>query len=209
MKKNLLFVLAFIGIASFTYYYEEIGHIEFDKKAAMLFDPAKLGNMIQIKTEKILLYKRDKTFFCGKTGQKADLVILNEFFSFLSKIKVKRYLDKEELEKIDQSILFPKSKKVIDFKFERGALTFVIGVKLQHDQTFYIQVINKGRSQTIIAEVEGVIPGIYAKKDDAHNSDRKYQYLISLLELSEDYFFDRSVYQFSTVDFKKIDRVEI
>ncbi len=111
MKKhfNLILFLTLITLLLFTYQFEELANRQKQSQLAastQLFDPVKLGDLLQIKAPNMHLIRKKNAYFISKTNEAVESKQLNLFFANLSRIKIRRIIDKTDIK--DSNIFFAK-----------------------------------------------------------------------------------------------------
>ncbi|MBY0414555.1 MAG: hypothetical protein K2Q18_10330 [Bdellovibrionales bacterium] len=190
----LLLVLALVG----TYVFEERGNQV--KKAAeiernTLFNADSLGEIKAIVGVKLNFEKRGDDYYDKITNLKLSQARLNEFFQILSGLKIKSQLNQEEVNKVGLNFYIPDPSMRLTFHFEKGEMTFVLGKKLEYDQSFYLQVIRGNSSQVVIAHDDSPDPGVYQNDEEYKKSDAKFKRLQIIFLLTNKYFHDTRVFK--------------
>ena len=196
-RNLLLFVLLVIALAG-TYIFEERGNKikeEKDAKRNALLDTATLGDIASIHGIKLNFERRGGFYYDKENNLRLREERLDEFFQILGGIKVKTFLNQEEVAKVGESFYIPDPSMRMTFKFDKGEMTFVLGKKLDYDQTFYMQVIRDNKSQIVIANDESPDPGVYESDDQYKKSDVKYKRLQVVFLLTNRYFYDTRVFR--------------
>jgi hypothetical protein len=190
----LILVLALIG----TYVFEEKDNRNSEaalaKKSALL-DAESLGEITAIEGIKINFVKRGAYYFDKETNLQLSDARLHEFFQILSGLKVKNFLNQEEVKKVGANFYIPDPTMKMTFHFEKGDLTFVLGKKLDFDQSFYMQVTKGNSTQMVIVNDESPDPGVYQSDEEYKKSDLKYKRIEILFLLTNKYFHDTRVFK--------------
>lgn len=213
MKRNLILTGILAGLLVFTYFFEEIGgkrRKEVEEEENRLFNAKELGEMVSFETVKGKIYFKDQRVFTQKLNYPVSKKRLSKFFNILSSIKVKRYLNKEEIDQDNYSLFLPDKKRRMIFEFERGKINFVLGRKMQTDPSFYMEVTTNVGTNIVLAYDDSPLEGMYFKKN-AHLNSEKFERLVKLFYLDEDYFWDRAIIKNMNPHkmFEKIKSVEI
>ena len=195
MKNKILFFVLIIFCGAI-YLFDELAQTRRDElsdKKSRLFDPEKLGEIRSIKTPGIKLTKKNG-FFYTQNETLVDADKLDYFFDRLSQIRIKRILKKSELKEVNTKVLFPNLREMVTFTFQQEKLSFLLGKKLDVDQSFYMEVQRKTGNTQLIAYDPSFMDGPYLKKDEA-TSPRKYFRLKTLLSLDDKYFKDNHIFK--------------
>ncbi len=194
MKRNLfLFSLLVISLF-FTYVFEELGHVQKEKKedeASRILDFKVLGKLKSFKTANAELVAGNGHFETVNPSYPVDVAKMDALFEILSKIKVRRILLPEESQKLKEEDFFPHKNLWFHFILEKGEVEVLLGKKLEIDSTFYIRMKRSDQPQAVwaIAYDDSPVEGIYSQEEDRTNL-AKYQRLTSLLLLKSDFFWD-------------------
>ena len=210
--KNLaLFIVLIIALAA-TYFFEEKSNRTKEaiqaKKTALL-DVEALGNITAIKGVKLNFEKRGQFFHDKDNGLVLSESRLEEFFQILGGLKVKTFLNQEEVKKVGESFYIPDPTMKMTFHFEKGEVSFILGKKLEYDQSFYMEVVRDNISQMVIVSDESPDPGVYQNDDEYRKSDAKYKRLEVVFLLTNRYFYDTRVFKNFNYTAEKINFKEI
>lgn len=210
--KNLaLFIILVLGLTA-TYIFEErsnrISEAAHAKKTALL-DVEALGDITGIEGIKLNFEKRGEFYFDKTNNLRMAQARLNEFFQILSGLKVKTFLNQEEVNKVGVNFYIPDPTMKMTFHFQKGDVSFILGKKLDYDQSFYMQVIKGAQSQIVIVNDESADPAIYENDEEYKKSDNKYKRIEIIFLLTNKYFYDNRVfrdfnYQQDKINFKDI-----
>lgn len=204
--KNLVLFLVLILALTATYFFEEKSNRNAEtalaKKSALL-DAEALGEIRGIQGIKLNIVKRGAHYYDVESNLVLAEARLNEFFQILSGLKVKTFLNQDEVNKVGVNFYIPDPSMKMTFKFEKGDMSFVLGKKLEYDQSFYMQVTKGTTSQIVIVNDDSADPGIYENDDAYKKSDAKYKRLEIIFLLTNKYFHDTRVFKdFNYVDDK-------
>lgn len=210
--KNISLFAVLITAVIITYFFEERANRNEEailEKKLTLLDSKELGDIQSIQGIKISFEKRGDDYYDKETNLKLSRARLDEFFTILSGLKIKTFLDQAEVEKIGIQNYIPDPSMRMTFKFEKGEITFVLGKKLEYDQSFYMQVIRDQKAQMVIANDESPDPGVYQNDEQYKKSDAKFQRLQMVFLLTNKYFQDTKVlkdlgYEQDKINFKEI-----
>jgi hypothetical protein len=196
--KNLVLFLILIIALTATYFFEERGNRineATQAKKSSLLDAEALGEITAIQGVKLNFEKRGEFFFDKDNNLQLSQARLNEFFQILSGLKVKTFLNQDEVNKVGVNFYIPDPTMQMKFSFEKGDLTFVLGKKLDYDQSFYMQVTKGTTSQIVIVNDESPDPGVYQTDEEYKKSDAKYKRLQIVFFLTNKYFHDTRVFK--------------
>lgn len=115
---------------------------------------------------------------------------LDLFYDELQKLKVDRILDADE---VNEDLLILKNNKSlsqqITFKFKSGKeVSFKVGQKIAIDQSFYLAVIDAGKTTWLVTRFETAFPADAADKD-RNRSRIPYDKFIEVLNTPKSFFF--------------------
>lgn len=196
-KNLVLFLLLILALAA-TYFFEEKKSRDQEareaKKGALL-DVSEMGEISGIKGIKLNFEKRGDQYYDKENNLKLATARLDEFFQILGGLKVKTYLNQEEVNKVGVNFYIPDPSMEMTFYFEKGSISFVLGKKLDYDQSFYMQVTKDNKSQIVIVKDESPDPGIYQSDEEYQKSDAKYKRLQIVFLLTNKYFHDTRVFR--------------
>lgn len=210
--KNLSLLTVLILAITATYFFEERAgkkdKAALDKKLSLV-DVDRLGDITAIEGIKLSFEKRGADYYAKENNLKLSSARLDEFFTILSGLRIKSVLDQTEVEKVGKTQYIPDPTMKMTFKFEKGELTFVLGKKLDYDQSFYMEVIRDGRSQVVVVNDESPDPGVYQNDDEYKKSDAKYNRLQMVFLLTNKYFYDTRIFKEMNYEQEKINFREI
>jgi hypothetical protein len=205
-KNFSLLVLLIIGVL-LTYLFEErankIKEVLNAKKTALL-NVEDYGELKGVKGIKINFEKRGETFSDRENHLRLSTARLDEFFQILSGLKVINFLNQEDVKKIGIPFYIPDESMKMTFEFEKGSLTFILGKKLDFDQTFYMQVISGDKNQVVLVKDESPDPNIYENDEQYKKSDAKFKRLQMVFLLTNKYFYDGRVFKDFDYSLEKI-----
>lgn len=198
MSKNLVLFLSCVALGTFTYFYQEIGEREERKEKEISEEILNFKAMGELRGFQLpsveVEYAKDK-YYLKESGDEIDPSRVNKFLGQLSFVKVRRVLEKKEVEK--RSNFIPTDEFKMAFTFENGTATFTLGDKLGFSRDFYLEVEKEIRGkvskQIIVAFNSEVVDEVYAK-EIAHKSDHLYRRFKSLYYLSEEFFRDHRIF---------------
>jgi hypothetical protein len=210
--KNLaLFIILVVALCA-TYFFEErtsrMNEAAQIKKSALL-DVEAFGEITGIEGVKLNFEKRGEFYYDKNNNLKLAQARLNEFFQILSGLKVKTFLNQADVNKVGVNFYISDPTMKMTFHFEKGELSFVLGKKLEYDQTFYMQVTKGGVSQVVIVSDDSPDPSVYENDEAYKKSDMKFKRLEMLFLLTNKYFYDTRVfrefnYQADKINFKDV-----
>jgi hypothetical protein len=210
--KNISLFAVLIVAVAITYFFEERASRNEEavlEKKLTLLDTKELGDILAIQGIKLSFEKRGDDYYDKESNLKLSRARLDEFFTILSGLKIKSFLDQKEVERVGIQNYIPDPSMQMSFKFEKGEITFILGKKLEYDQSFYMQIIRDQKSQVVIANDESPDPGVYQNDEQYKKSDAKYQRLQMVFLLTNKYFHDTKVlkdlgYEQDKINFKEI-----
>lgn len=211
-NKNLILFLVLVAAIAVTYWFEERGNqnaIMSEARKTEILNAEKLGELEAVKGIKIDFIKKGEQYFARENGLLLSTPRLEEFFKILSGVKVKSFLKDEDVAKVGRSFYIPDDSLSLTFTFEKGAISFTLGKKLDFDQTFYMEVEKEGKKQIVIAEDQSPDPGVYQNDKDYQRSEAKYKRLQIIFMLTNLYFYDTRVFKDMYTDEKAINFEEI
>lgn len=196
--KNLsLFVVLVLALCA-TYFFEERGNRlkeARELKASSLLDTERLGDITAIEGVKLNFERRGASFYDKNNNLKLAEARLDEFFQILSGLQVKNFLNQEEVNKVGVNFYIPDPTMKMTFKFEKGTMTFILGKKLDYDQSFYMQVERDNKTQIVLVNDVSPDPGVYESDEQYRKSDAKYKRLQVVFLLTNKYFYDARVFK--------------
>lgn len=196
--KNLSLLALLILAVTVTYFFEERYNINQEaalEKKLSLIDGESMGEITTIEGIKLNFEKRGPIYYDKENNLRLSEARLGEFFEILSNLKIKTLIKAEEVAKVGKTFYIPDPSMKMTFKFVKGEITFILGKKLEYDQSFYMEVIQDQKSQVAIINDESPDPGIYQNDDDYKKSDAKYRRLEILFLLTNKYFYDARVFK--------------
>lgn len=194
--KNLVLFAVLIGLGTFTYFYEELGSTQRKVTAnqkVQLFDVKSLGKLKGFETKNLQINFIDDLPFAGEFKHLVSKEKLDEIFEIFSKVKIKRFITKEEKSRSDEKFYFPKDSPTLEFKFENSNVVFTLGNKLEFDQSFYMKVNDKTGENWVIAYDSSALDGAYSKHE-FHRNDMKYRKIGAVFSLTNEYYYDTHIY---------------
>ncbi len=197
MKQNILLLITATLLATFTYFYQEVGDKE--KKhvkeiEGRVLDPEALGELIGFSLAHVDVAKQGGQYLVTNSGQFADERKIETFMQLLSGIKIKRKLKESEVLKLDKKEIFPSKEEVMTFIFSKAKVIFRLGKKLSFDRTFYMEVENGQKRDIVIAFDSSSLDGVY-QKNEAHRAEHHYKRFRSLFYLNSNYFLDYRIFK--------------
>lgn len=196
MKRNLILFAIACALAAFTYFFQELKDREQyteEQKRGLLLDPQKLGELKGFKLPSITLSKQGNKYLLA-SGEIADERKVDWFMTILAGIKMKRVLPESEWDPSKRDQFFPNNEEKVEFVFENGRVTFLLGQKLTFDQSFYMEVVNGEEVSRVVAFDSGPMETIY-DKEQGHRSDHRYRRFQSLFYLKPDFFRDYRIFR--------------
>ena len=203
MKGNLLLLIILGLLISIAYFSEERteqARLEQEKLAAQLYDPSRFGALQGLETPTTKILKGGEYYYTAKDYRISDPKIVEKVFDILSNVKSRRHLTPQEVKALDRKVLFPDDNALFTFYFEKGNLSYLLGRKLDFDRSFYMEIRNSltGLSHVVIAYDQTADEGAYPE-EIFHRSPEKYNRLVSLLRLPDQFFHDLHLLRRTTV----------
>jgi hypothetical protein len=196
LKKNLILFFIATGLATFTYFFQELK----DRKAfseaesrGVLLDPKKLGELKSIHLPKVSLRRQGKQYLLS-SGEIADERKIDWFMNILAGIRTRRVIPKDTWDESNRSQFFANNNEKMEFQFEKGRVSFLLGKKLDFDQSFYMEVINGNDATQVVAFDAGDMETIY-DKEQGHRSDHRYRRFQSLFYIDAAFFKDYRMFR--------------
>ncbi len=206
-NKNLFLFLILICAIGITYWFEERGNlnaIKVEAKRTEVLNAENLGALIGVKGIKIDFEKKGEQYFARNNQIPLSQSRLDEFFKILGGLKVKTFLNPADVAKVGRNFYIPDDSMKLNFQFEKGGIEFTLGKKLDFDQSFYMEVVQNGKTQIVIANDESPDPGTYKTDKEYQVSDLKYKRLQMIFMLTNVYFYDTRVFKGIYPDEKSI-----
>lgn len=196
--KNLSLLVLLILAVTATYFLEERSSRKSEaalNKKLSVVDVETLGDIQSIDGIKLSFEKRGAHFYGKDNNLRLSEARLAEFFEILSGLKIKTFLDQQEVNKVGKQFYIPDPSMKMTFRFEKGEITFILGKKLDYDQSFYMEIIRDQKSQIVIVNDESPDPGVYQNDEEYKKSDAKYKRLEMVFLLTNKYFHDTRVFK--------------
>lgn len=197
MKKNVILFFIAVGLATFTYFFQELKDreaFEEAEKRGMLLDIEKLGELKGFQLPKVSLTKQGEHYLLT-SGEMADERKIDWFMKILSGIRMKRTLPDNDWTPQKRAQFFPGEEEKIEFVFENGRVSFLLGKKLDFDQSFYMEVFDGKKFSRVVAFDAGEMETIY-DKEQGHRSDHRYRRFQSLFYLDTKFFKDYRLFRY-------------
>ena len=199
MKKNLFFMGVLSALLIFTYFFEELGQSKkklLEESENRLFDAHKLGTMLKFSTmnQNEIIYLNNN-FYTKKLNYPVSPEEIKYFFDVLSRIKIKRYLSKQEVSEKNIDLFIPDLNRKVIFEFEKGKVEFILGKKMQTDPSFYILVKTEVDELVVVAYDDSPLEGIYVE-ENVHQNSEKYNRLVRAFSMTEENFVDRKILKY-------------
>ena len=197
MKKNLILLGIAVALGIFTYVFQELGdrkRFEEAKVSGMLLDVSELGKLVSFKTPGAKILKEGESYFVEPHHHLAKVKIVEGFLERLSYLRVKRVLPKDTINEENYLKFFPNPNDSFQFQFEKGSTSFLIGKKMDFDQSFYVEFKNKGKVNHLIVFDSKPMDQAYMAANQ-HRDDSKYKLIKSLLYAGANYFEDRNLFR--------------
>jgi hypothetical protein len=202
-KNKILFLVLVLALVA-TYVFEERANIlkkdKLDRQSSLIFSD-NLGELKGVTGIKINFEKRGSVYHDRENNLKLSNARLDEFFQILAGLKTLSIIDAEEVKKVGVNFYIPDPTMKMSFNFEKGDVTFILGKKLEYDQTFYMQVISGEKSNIVLVKDESPDPNVYENDEQYKKSDAKFKRLQMVYFLTNKYFYDGKV--FRNLDYSK------
>ncbi len=221
MKKTIILLCIAVGLGIFTYFFEElrgVKKVEAEKTAQALFDQSKLGEFVGLKLPRATLQKIGGRFHVLETNQLVDESKLQEVLDILGHLQVKRVLSENDLKVVGRQEFFPSEKDRFVFLFEKGEVPVLFGKKVEHDQSFYVEVKTPTGVKTVLAfdSSPQLTP---LTQEDYRLNPYKYGRILSIVWLTPGFFNDTFIFRewkhqhgpetFSKIEVKNIRNVPL
>jgi hypothetical protein len=196
MKKNLILLFACIGLATLAYFVEERGEI--DRKAkkekeTRIFDMQKYGELKSFETKRAHLTFKKQQAFIKKSNNPVDSKKMSFAFDILSKIRLVRILDNNEVTKKNRRFFFPTEDDYMIFQFSLRKVKYLIGKKIATQRSFYMEIKKDNQIYHVIAHNPSDVKVALAK-EKTNQDDTHYRELKSILGLGDPFFQDMHVF---------------
>lgn len=203
MKKTNLILLGVLILAlGLTYLLIEKRNqdktVSEDKEAKVLnFD--KLGEIRRFTTQKADIVKEGDSLFMRESRYPVNGKRLEEVFTILSNIRNKSIVPSSEVQKVGKTFYIPDEQMKLGFYFDDETIYFILGKKLDFDQSFYMEVVRETNSKTesaiLIAFDSSPDNGVYQSDEEMKRSDAKYRRLQAIFFLGESYYNDLRLFK--------------
>lgn len=209
MRKILLLSGLLASLLVFTYYTEELANknkeqerlerietVKFDIKD---IDKIEFTHGVITRGEKQAKKGDELNYFGLNSKYPIERELIRYIFNKLSDIKIQRFLTEEELSQNKNEIYFPEKKIFMTFKAGNEEISYVLGNKLPHDQSFYFKIIREGKTKIVIAndvsdEFYQGQGGVRPTEEQVNTSSKKYQRLLAIFQLREQDLYERKVF---------------
>lgn len=201
-KSNLILLIVLILSLVATYFLIEKRNLDksatLDKESKVLnFD--KLGEIKRFTTQKADMVKEGDALFMRESRYPVNNKRLEEVFTILSNIKTKSIVPSSEVQKVGRNFYIPDDQMKIGFYFEDETIFFILGKKLDFDQSFYMEVVRetKARAESAILIAYDSSPdnGVYQNEEEMKRSDAKYRRLQAIFFLGESFYNDLRIFK--------------
>jgi hypothetical protein len=211
-KNLLLLLLLIIGIA-LTYWFEEKGTADKRNEAKThysILDARELGDLKAIRSIKLNMKKAGEAYTAADNNLELSTKKVNEFFAILAGLKTKNSISNSDVSKVGRKFYIADENMKMNFQFRNGELEFILGNKLDYDQSFYMEITRNGKRQMFVVNDESPDPGVYTNEKEYNKSAAKYKRLKMIFMLTNVYFYETRVlknmnYSDQKINFKKID----
>lgn len=211
-NKNLVLLALLIAAIGITYWFEERGNtnaLKLENKRTQVLNTEQLGELVGVRGLKIDFVKKGNAYYSRENNILLHKAHLDEFFTILGGLKVKTFLNDEDVNKVGRAFYIPDDALKMSFQFEKGEVSFTLGKKLTFDQTFYMEITQDGKKHIVIVSDESPDPGVYKTDQEYQRSEAKYKRLMMVFMLTNVYFYDTRVFKDLYPDEKAINFDEI
>lgn len=211
-NKNTFLFLLLIAAVGITYWFEERGNINafnLEQKRTEVLNTDHLGELKAVRGIKIDFVKVGEAYYARENNILLAKARLDEFFKILSGLKIKTFLKDSDVEKVGRSFYIPDDALKLTFVFEKGAVDFTLGKKLNFDQSFYMEITQEGKKRIVIVNDESPDPGTYKSDQEYQRSEAKYKRLSVVFMLTNVYFYDTRLFKDLYPDEKAINFEEV
>jgi len=196
--KNFVLFCSFVLLAIFIYFFEEIGtqkQIAGEASRSTLISAEELGELKSFETPNVVIKIEQGQYKLvdGDRDYPADRKKIHKIFKLLGNIRGKRVLSVDLKKSKNRKEFFPDENQKFIFNFKNDKIIFILGKKLNFDQSFYLEVQQGKVIKYLVAHDIGANEGIYQEKD-FHRNANKYLRLKSILFLKADFFYDKKVF---------------
>lgn len=203
MKKTnlILFVVLIVALVGTYLFIEKRNHdksLAIEGEAKILnFD--RLGELRRFTTQKADIVKEGEQYFMRETRYPVNGSRLEEVFQILSNIKNRSIVPSEQVSKVGKKFYIPDDALKLGFYFEEENVYFILGKKLEFDQSFYMEVVRerkeKSESVVVIAFDSSLDSGVYSSEEEMKRSDAKYRRLQAIFFLGESFYNDLRIFK--------------
>lgn len=203
MKKNNLILLVVLVLSLIITYFL-IEKRNFDKnnsldREAKILNFDKLGEIKRFTTQKADIVKEGDNYLMKATRYPVNKKRLDEVFAVLSNIKNKSLVPFNEVQKVGKKFYIPDDQMKLGFYFESETVFFILGKKLEFDQSFYMEIVretsNGTESALVVAYDSSLDNGVYQSEDEMKRSSAKYRRLQALFFLGESFYNDLRIFK--------------
>ena len=204
MKKIIWPFSILVALLTFTYFFEEIGKqdkLTEEEKHTTAFG-MDFSKILSIKTTGTNLTRKEEQFFGENLNFSIDPQKIEDLFSLLGQIRVKRFFSPEEILNSEIQNQFSETDPKISFIFPNEEIIYQLGSKVEFSTDFYFKIHRGPQSSIVLASDESTLPFLY-NQEDAKSSPYKYLRLKELFTVKEEFFYNKRVLS-SKHDIKEI-----
>ena len=197
MKRNFILVFVLFMLCLFTYVVEERwGGLERERqrREAQLIDPSKTKNLLAFKTKKASLIFTEDGIFVEKNRIRASETKVQSLFDELYPLQIERRIDGLEIERLGQHHFFDDFSDRLRFEFEEVNIDFILGRKLEFDETFYMKVVSGEETNYLVVRDTSVKSDIYFR-EDKRRAMVSYLKLKNIMERDDVFFYDTHIFK--------------
>ena len=162
--------------------------------ASRLIEPSKLGRLVMFQTRKASLIFKGDDVFTEKNHIPCDKRKVQDFFDALVSLKVVRIIEAEQIERLGERHFFDDPTPHLKFIFENTTLGFVLGKKLNFNETFYMKIIEDKNERYAIVKDTSPITKIYLQ-EDVGRSNLPYLKFLEAANTADHFFYDTHIFQ--------------
>lgn len=208
MIKNRYLLLILISLLTFIYYFEEVRGIKEsyrEKNETALLTESELTSLSHLKTGAASFSLHDgRWIFSNAPKFSLNTNHLSSLVEIISKQKIIRTLSPNEREHLKRTELFTSDATQFYFEGEGFKKRFIIGEKLPHDESYYVERTHNGVVDWLIVKDESPRPTIYSH-ESAKNSDFFHKRLTSLALLNDHFFIVLNPFSFGEAKLVKME----
>lgn len=204
-SSNFILFTLLVILLTFVYLFEEKRNQKEVERynSTAIFQHNASDEILAINAKDFSLIKGDGSFYTSQNHMLVSQDRINEFFSYLSKLKVKRVLSSSELNQAQVS--YDEKSLFVEFVFKNGSSKLVLGPKLSFDRSFYFKSVekndgDKNMNDNKLVEKNGIcfydaILPVPFTKENEHNHEWPYKEFQKFLSLKDEDFFELNMFK--------------